>query len=137
MAYAILILLGWAALVLLAQARAWRDVRWRAACAGLMAVLVLAATGWRIMPALFDTEAAALEARLNDKHIEIGGLTNDKAQLASDVQRLKADTVVAEVRLAEATRQRARDIGDITLDVAQVRRVLTEGPQRLRYRSTE
>ena len=31
MAYAILILLGWAALVLLAQARAWRDVRWRAA----------------------------------------------------------------------------------------------------------
>jgi hypothetical protein len=133
MTIAILMFLVLAAVFCLAQAFYLfrHHARWRGIASGLVAAVLLAATAFRIMPSLMDTEAAQLRAQLDIREIEVSGLKSEASRMAATNQKLSADVASATVRLEEASRVHMRDLGEIAQDLVDVRRGLTAGPDGL------
>jgi hypothetical protein len=126
MAYAILLLFALTGVVLFDHAH--RLTRFnatvRGALAGVLGVLLLAATALYVWPALTDTSLDVMQADLAARKSEINTLAAEKALLSIEADRLIRDAAVA-------TQREARDVAALAADVAQVRWVLTTGPKAL------
>ncbi len=126
MAYAIVLLFALTGVVLFDHAH--RLTRFnatvRGALAGVLGVLLLAATALYVWPALTDTSLDVLQADLAARKGEINKLSAEKSLLSIEADRLIRDATAA-------THREARDMAALAADVAQVRWVLTTGPKAL------